>query len=97
MPFEVRTTIWGPVVGRDHRGRELASRWVAHDAAVLATDPARIAQARSLDEALQAAVGASLAAENLVVGDRSGRIAWTIYGSIPRRVGFRGDVPDVVG
>lgn len=93
MPFEVRGTIWGPVVGRDHLGRELASRWVAHDAAVLATDPARIAHARSLDEALQAAVGASLAAENLVVGDRDGRIAWTIYGSIPRRVGFRGDVP----
>jgi len=91
--LEVRATIWGPVIAGDDRGRELASRWVAHDAAVLATDPARIAHARSVDEALQAAVGASLAAQNLVVGDRSGRIAWTIYGAIPRRVGFKGDVP----
>jgi penicillin G amidase len=93
VDFEVRSTIWGPIVARDHQDRELASRWVAHDAAVLATDPARIAHARSVDEALQAAVGASLAAQNLVVGDTSGRIAWTIYGAIPRRVGFSGDVP----
>jgi penicillin G amidase len=93
VPFDVRTTIWGPVVARDHLDRELASRWVAHDPAVLATDPARIAHARSVDEALQTAVGASLAAQNLVVGDTSGRIAWTIYGAIPRRVGFTGDVP----
>lgn len=93
VAFDVRSTIWGPIVARDHRGRELASRWVAHDAAVIATDPARIAHARSVDEALTAAVGASLAAQNLVVGDRSGRIAWSIYGAIPRRVGFTGDVP----
>jgi penicillin amidase len=66
---------------------------VAHDPRVLATDAARIAHARDVDEAMQLAVGAALAAENLVVGDRSGRIAWTIYGAIPRRVGFRGDVP----
>jgi len=93
VSFEVRGTIWGPVVARDHEDRQLASRWVAHDPAVLATDPARIAQARDVDEALRLAVGASLAAQNLVVGDTSGRIAWTIYGAIPRRVGFAGDVP----
>ncbi len=93
VPFEVRSTIWGPIVARDHLDRELAKRWVAHDAAVIATDPARIAHARSVDEALTAAVGASLAAQNLVVGDKSGRIAWSIYGAIPRRVGFKGDVP----
>ncbi len=93
VPLDVRWTIWGPVVARDHRDRPLALRWVAHDAAVLATDPARIAEARDVDEAMTLAVGASLAAQNLVVGDRDGRIAWTIYGAIPRRVGFVGDVP----
>jgi penicillin amidase len=33
------------------------------------------------------AVGAALAAQNLVVGDRDGHIGWTIYGAIPRRIG----------
>ncbi len=93
VTLTVRWTIWGPVVGRDHRGRERAIKWVAHDPQVLATDPARVAQARNVDDAMRLAVGASLAAQNLVVGDRHGRIAWTIYGAIPRRVGFRGDVP----
>ena len=93
VTLPVRWTIWGPVVGVDHDRRELAIKWVAHDPQVLATDPARVAHARSVDEAMQLAVGAALAAENMVVGDRDGHIGWTIYGAIPRRVGFRGDVP----
>ena len=93
VALQVRWTIWGPVMGRDHRGRERALKWVAHDPQVLATDAARVAQARTVDEALRLAVGAALAAQNLVVGDRDGHIGWTIYGAIPRRVGFRGDVP----
>jgi penicillin amidase len=91
--LDVRSTIWGPIVGRDHRGRELAHRWAAHDPEVLASDPSRIAHARTVDEAMRAAVGASAPAQNLVVGDVDGHIGWTIYGAIPRRVGFRGDVP----
>ncbi|HUU32608.1 MAG TPA: penicillin acylase family protein, partial [Vicinamibacterales bacterium] len=93
VTLPVRWTIWGPVVGVDRHRRELAIKWVAHDPRVLATDPARIADARSVDEAMHLAVGAALAAENVVVGDRAGHIGWTIYGAIPRRVGFRGDVP----
>ncbi len=91
--LDVRWTIWGPIVGLDHNRREQALKWVAHDPRVLSTDAARIAQARSVDEALQLAVGAALAAQNLLVGDRDGHIAWTIYGAVPRRIGFAGDVP----
>jgi penicillin amidase len=87
VTIDARWTIWGPVVGRDHRDQQQALKWVAHDPRVLATDAARIAHARSVDEAMRLAVGAALAAENLVVGDRDGHIAWTIYGAIPRRVG----------
>ena len=93
VTLDARWTIWGPVVGRDHRGREQVLKWVAHDPRVLATDAARVARARSVDEAMHLAVGAALAAQNLVVGDRDGHIAWTIYGAVPRRIGFTGDVP----
>lgn len=91
--LDVKWTRWGPVVDRDHKGRERSLRWVAHDPIVLASDAVRIAQARTVDEAMQLAVGAALAAQNVVVGDRAGHIGWTIYGAIPRRVGFAGDVP----
>lgn len=93
VTLDVRGTIWGPVVARDRRGRDLALRWVAHDPAVLAHDPVRVADARSVDEAIAAAPRASAPAQNLVVGDRTGRIAWSIYGTMPRRVGYAGDVP----
>ncbi|MEZ5291231.1 MAG: penicillin acylase family protein [Vicinamibacterales bacterium] len=94
VTLDVRWTIWGPIIGRDHRGRELAQRWVAHDAAILSTDPSRIAGARSVDDALRLAVGAAAPAQNLVVGDSAGHIAWTIYGAVPRRTGFTGEVPE---
>jgi penicillin amidase len=93
VTLDVRWTIWGPVVTRDHRGRELVHRWAAHDPQVLASDPSRIALARTVAEAMRAAVGASAPHQNLVVGDREGHIGWTIYGAIPRRIGFTGDVP----
>ena len=32
-------------------------------------------------------------AQNFVIGDREGRIGWTVAGRIPRRVGFDGSVP----
>ncbi|MFN7979465.1 MAG: penicillin acylase family protein [Vicinamibacterales bacterium] len=93
VTIDVRTTIWGPVVARDRRGRDLALRWVAHDPAVIAGDPIRVADARTVDEAVAAAPGASAPAQNIVVGDRDGHIAWTIYGTMPRRIGYGGDVP----
>ena len=55
---EVRWTIWGPVVGTGPRPTgELALKWVAHDPRVLATDAARIAEARDVDEAMRLSVG----------------------------------------
>jgi penicillin amidase len=93
QPFQSRWTMWGPVIRRDHRGRELAQRWVAHDAALLAGDITAPESARTVDEALAAAGGLGIPAQNFVVGDSTGNIGWTIAGPIPRRVGFDGSRP----
>jgi penicillin amidase len=89
----VRWTIWGPIVRRDHRGRELAQRWVAHDAEVLAGDVTTPERAHNVDEVLLAAAGLGIPAQNFVAGDSTGRIGWTIAGPIPNRVGFDGSQP----
>lgn len=89
----VRWSEWGPVIGRDHRGREIVQRWIAHDPALLARDATVTERARSLDEALTAVAGLGIPNQNFVAADRSGRIGWTIAGAIPRRVGFDGSVP----
>ena len=86
-------TIWGPVLGLDHRGRLRAYAWVAHSAERLASSLTPLETARTIEEAFDNANGLGTPGQNLVVADRSGRIGWSIYGSIPRRVGFDGALP----
>jgi penicillin amidase len=93
VPHEVRWTEWGPIVRTDHRGRDLAQRWVAHDADLLASDITAPERARSVEEALMSAAGLGMPGQNFVAGDRDGHIGWTIGGPIPRRVGFDGSTP----
>ena len=91
--LQVRWTIWGPVMDPDYQGRERAYRWVAHSAERLAVSLIPLEGARTIDEAMHAANGLGTPGQNLVIADRSGRIGWSIYGSIPRRVGFDGQLP----
>ncbi|MBM3777924.1 MAG: penicillin acylase family protein [Acidimicrobiia bacterium] len=86
-------TIWGPVLGPDPAGRLRAIQWLAHDPAMLASTLMPIEEARTIEEAFDGANGAGTPAQNLLVADRGGRIGWTIYGSLPRRVGFDGALP----
>jgi penicillin amidase len=89
----VAWTIWGPVLGPDHRGRLRAYSWVAHSAERLSTTVTPLESARTIEQAFDGANGLGTPGQNLVVADRSGRIGWSIYGAIPRRVGFDGLLP----
>ena len=92
-PLQVQWTEWGPIVHKDYLGRAIAQRWVAHDARILAGDITGPERAYSVDEALAAAAGLGIPAQNFVAGDVAGHIGWTIAGPIPRRVGFDGSYP----
>jgi len=90
----VRWTIWGPVMeDPDHKGRLRAFRWIAHDAERLGVSALPLELATTLEEAFDAANGLGTPGQNFVVADDQGRIGWTIYGSIARRVGFDGRRP----
>ena len=93
-PVTVRWTIWGPVVWKDARGREYAQRWVAHDAEVLSSDTTKIERARTVDDLVSAFAGLGIPNQNATMGDETGRIAWTIAGAVPRRVGHDGLTPE---
>jgi penicillin amidase len=90
----IRWTIWGPVVWKDARGRDYAQRWIAHDARALAADTTRPERARSVDDLLGAVAGLGIPNQNVTMADVSGRIAWTIGGAIPKRVGYDGMTPE---
>jgi penicillin amidase len=66
---------------------------VAHSSERLATAAAPFEDARSIEEVFDAANGLGTPGQNIVAADRSGRIGWSIFGSIPRRVGLDGSVP----
>jgi len=90
---QVTWTVWGPVLGPDHRGRLRAYAWVAHATDRLATTITPLESARTIEEAFDEANGLGTPGQNLVVADRNGRIGWSVYGAIPRRVGLDGVLP----
>lgn len=83
--FEVGEVPWGPVLHRLDDGDALALRWVAHQPGALNLGLASLAKAGDLDQALLLAGDIALPAQNLVIGDRSGRIAWQLLGPLPQR------------
>jgi penicillin amidase len=89
----VTWTIWGPVLGPDHRERPRALRWVAHNAERLAVSITPLESARTVEDAFDVANGLGTPGQNIVVAERSGRIGWSVYGSIPRRTGLDGQLP----
>ena len=92
--FQARWTIWGPIVWKDARGREYAQRWIAHDANALASDVTRPERARTVDDLLIAVAGLGIPNQNVTMADTAGHIAWTIGGTIPKRVGHDGMTPE---
>jgi len=85
--LEVRETRWGPITADESDGSALALRWTAQLPGSLNFGLLDLARAGSLEDALTAARGAGVPAQNLLVGDRQGRIAWRLIGRMPLRVG----------
>ncbi len=91
--FEFEETIWGPVIDQDHLGRKRAYRWVAHLDRAVNLNLIEMETAPNVHEAIRIAHTIGIPAQNFVVGDKDGNIAWTIGGAIPKRVGLSGHEP----
>lgn len=83
----VRETAWGPLLHDNPDGSALALRWSAHLPGALNLGLAQLQRAGSVEQALQAARTVAMPVQNLVVGDRAGKIAWRLLGPIPEREG----------
>jgi penicillin amidase len=87
---EVRETGWGPLMHATGDGDGLALRWAAHLPGALDLGLMDFAHAGSLQALFDAADAAAIPAQNLVAGDRDGRIGWRLLGPMP--AGARCDV-----
>ena len=94
VDLTVEATIWGPVLGKDHRGRKRALRWVAEDPMGVDLGLLDLSSSQSLEEGLDRANRCGAPHQNIVIADDGGRIGWTILGRMPRRrPGFDGRLP----
>ncbi len=90
---EQRWTLWGPIIGTDDQRRPLALRWVTHDPEATNLDLLDLENAKTVTEGIAIAHRAGIPAQNIVLADRAGDIAWTIAGRVPKRVGYDGRLP----
>ncbi len=81
------------MIDPDHTGRARALRWVPHSLDQLDNTMTPFESAQTLEELFDQANGLGAPAQNMVAADRNGRIGWSIFGAMPRRVGTEGDHP----
>jgi penicillin G amidase len=85
--FEVRETHWGPILEKDADGTPLALAWTAEREGAVNLELVKLETAETADEGVAIAQQAGMPAQNFLVADRFGNIAWTIAGRLPLRVG----------
>ncbi len=93
VEITIKETIWGPVIGKNHQGELLAYRWVAHDKQAVNLTATELELAQSVKQAFDIAARSGIPAQNMVVGDKTGNIGWTIMGPIPKKIGHIGETP----
>ncbi|HEY1791938.1 MAG TPA: penicillin acylase family protein [Opitutaceae bacterium] len=86
-------TIWGPVVAKGPKHTSYALHWAADDPAATNFELFRMEDARDAAEAADVAHRAGIPLVNVMIADSAGKIAWTLAGSLPNRVGYDGRLP----
>ena len=89
---EVKETIWGPVSQDLLLKEPVAVRWTALDPEAVDLGQLAMDRVRSVDEAVAVMNRAGGPANNVILADRDGHIAWTYTGKIPIRRGFDGSI-----
>ncbi len=85
--LRVRDTLWGPITRENGPDESLALQWSAQQRGAINVGLAQLARAGDVDTALVTAGSIGMPAQNLVVADAGGRIAWRLTGQIPHRTG----------
>ena len=93
VAFEVRETIWGPVIEPDDAGRLRAVKWIAHELDEMLITPDMLDRTQSIEAAMARARTVGTPPQNIVMADRDGHIAWTIMGRIPRPPDYDRSLP----
>ncbi len=86
-------TSWGPVVAEAPGGRQLVFHWTEDDPAATNLAILDLEDAPDVASAVAIAHRMGIPAQNFVVADSAGQIAWTVAGMLPKRIGYDGRLP----
>ena len=86
----VKLTHWGPVSPQQLLGQPVALHWTALDPAAVDLGLLDMDRAETLEQAIAVMNRAGSPAQNVVMADDQGHIAWTLMGRFPNRQGFDG-------
>jgi penicillin amidase len=87
VDLDIRETAWGPVLAHDPRGNALALRWVGQRPGAVNLGLLQLATAKDVGTALAVLKSAAIPAQNVLLADAVGNIAWRIAGPLPQRIG----------
>jgi penicillin amidase len=93
VTFEVRDTVWGPLLDQDHDGIWRAVHWMGAQVEGTNLELGDMDEARDIQGSMAVANRAGMPEQNFMTADADGHIAWTIAGRIPLRQGFDPQVP----
>lgn len=91
--LELKKTRWGVVTDHDHHGRPLVLKWTALDPELVDLSIINMSFAKTLEQGVDIAANWGGPAQNVLLADDTGRIAWVISGHLPKRFGFDGRYP----
>jgi penicillin amidase len=91
--FEYSWTQWGPVIGTNPDKRDLVLKWTMHDPSAVNLSLMELETSATAADAVEVAHRAGIPAQNIVIADASGAIAWTTAGLLPKRYKFDGRLP----
>ncbi len=83
--LDVEETRYGPLMHPLPDGDALALRWVAHQPGALDVNLAELVRADDIPQVLAIADRIAIPAQNLLVADRHGDVAWRVLGPLPAR------------
>jgi penicillin G amidase len=86
VELDVRETMFGPIVAKDHNGLPLALAWAAQRAGGINMNVSNFELAGSVTALLDAAQKSGMPHSNIVAADAAGNVAWGLGGPVPLRV-----------
>jgi penicillin G amidase len=90
VQLRVQTTEWGPVLPKTLLGKRVALRWTALDERAVDLTLLELDAVRDVGSAVDVFNRAGMPPLNALLADERGKIAWTVTGRYPRRIGFSG-------